>query len=119
MARLIVLIMENEPPPAPKLGGFTSSASLQAGLMNLGAEQAPTTTFHGFFSSMSTQQHTISSSKFSEKFKNHGFLTMYPTIAEPKRYAWLSPDGISIGKVNILAEEIKDVLVEEFNIEWV
>ncbi|EGT38228.1 CBN-VPS-18 protein [Caenorhabditis brenneri] len=117
MARLIVLVTENEPPPPPKLGGFTSSASLQAGLMNLGAEQAPVTTFHPFFSAPNTQPHTISSSKFSEKFKNHGFLTMHPMISEPKRYAWLSPDGISIGKVNIFAERIQDVLVEEFNIE--
>ncbi|PIC43901.1 hypothetical protein B9Z55_004465 [Caenorhabditis nigoni] len=117
MARLIVLIMENEPPPTLKLGGFTSSASLQAGLMNLGAEQSPTTVFHAFFNSPNTQQHIISSSKFSEKFKNHGFLTMHPSITEPKRYAWLSPDGISIGSVNIYAERIQEVLVEEFNIE--
>ncbi|CAO4364141.1 unnamed protein product [Caenorhabditis nigoni] len=117
MARLIVLIMENEPPPTLKLGGFTSSASLQAGLMNLGAEQSPTTVFHAFFNSPNTQQHIISSSKFSEKFKNHGFLTMHPSIMEPKRYAWLSPDGISIGSVNIYAERIQEVLVEEFNIE--
>lgn len=117
MARLIVLITDNEPAPVVKLGGFTSSASLQAGLMNLATEQAPSTTFHSFFTSPNTLQHTISSSKFSEKFKNHGFLTMHPTIAEPKRYAWLSPDGISIGNVNIYAERIQDVLVEEFNIE--
>ncbi|CAI2336488.1 unnamed protein product [Caenorhabditis sp. 36 PRJEB53466] len=117
MARLVVLTTDIESAPPPKPTGFTSSASLQAGLMNLGAEQLPPTFFHPFFTSLSTVQHTINSSKFSEKFKNHGFLTMHPTASEPKRYAWLSPDGISIGKVDINAERIQDVLIEEFNIE--
>lgn len=117
MSRLDVLITEMEAPPVVKTGGFTSSASLQAGLMNLGTETAPTTVFHSFFSSINTQHHSLNSSKFSEKFKNHGFLTLHPTISEPKQYAWLSPDGISIGKVDIYAERVQDVLVEQFNIE--
>uniref|UniRef100_A0A1I7V0X9 Vacuolar protein sorting-associated protein 18 homolog n=1 Tax=Caenorhabditis tropicalis TaxID=1561998 RepID=A0A1I7V0X9_9PELO len=115
MARLIVLSTELDPPAPPvKIGGFTSSASLQAGLMNLNlAEAPPTTTFHTLF--QSPLSHTITASKFSEKFKN-GYLTMHPMI-DPKRYAWISPDGISIGRVNVYAERIQDVLEEEFNIE--
>uniref|UniRef100_A0A8R1DT93 Vacuolar protein sorting-associated protein 18 homolog n=1 Tax=Caenorhabditis japonica TaxID=281687 RepID=A0A8R1DT93_CAEJA len=117
MSRLIVLVSEIEgEKPVFKTGGFTSSASLQAGLMNLGAEQAPPTFFHTFFTSTSTAVHTISA-KLSEKFKNHGFLTMHPSREDPKRYAWLSPDGISIGKVDIYAERVQDVLLEEVNIE--
>ncbi|CAI5443766.1 unnamed protein product [Caenorhabditis angaria] len=98
-----------------RASGFTSSASLQSGFMSL--QEMPTTMFHTLFQSKDANCHVINATKLTEKFKNRASLVFYPENAEPKRYAWISPDGVTIGKVDVFAERIQDVLIEEMNLE--
>ncbi|CAB3403720.1 unnamed protein product [Caenorhabditis bovis] len=112
----IVILSANIDHVPVKVAGYASSVSLQAGFIS-SAPETPSTKFHPFFSSKDTQQHILSSSKLSEKFRNKCFLALHPASNEPTRFAWVSPDGIAIGRIDVNAESVQNVLTEEINLE--
>ncbi|CAD6192203.1 unnamed protein product [Caenorhabditis auriculariae] len=105
--------------PAPvRPSGFTSSASLQAGLL---MPEAPQTVFHPFFNSKDVQFNclyaTTTDAASKGKLQPKSCLVFHPQTSEPSRFAWLTSEGVITGSVNVYAEKIQDVLVEQHNIE--
>ncbi|KJH46896.1 Pep3/Vps18/deep orange family protein [Dictyocaulus viviparus] len=97
---------------------YLSAANLQAGWIAM--PELPPHIFHPFFSSKDSQQSCLSmeTSTTAQNISVISALMLYPSHGEPSRFLWIGPGGITLGKVNLFADNVRDVIEEEHHLDY-